>query len=250
MARALVGSEGTCANVVSATLNLTASPPFRVLTVLGFNDPFLAADAVPRALEHEPIGLEGFDGMLVDFMRRKGLALRRSRAAPARRRLSAGRDGRMVRRRSPGQSRIRRPRARNLARRRPLPTSARPPKPPRLARPRIRAGRHGLRPRRARPLGRLGRRRRSSRALGNYLRAITALMAEYGYRSPLYGHYGQGCVHMRINFDFRTEEGLRHFREFIERAADLVLASADRSAASTATASRAPPCCPKCLARS
>ena len=75
VARALVGSEGTCANVVSATLNLTASPPFRVLTVLGFNDPFLAADAVPLVLEHEPIGLEGFDSMLVDFMRRKGLAL-------------------------------------------------------------------------------------------------------------------------------------------------------------------------------
>src|SRR5208283_3814000 len=59
--------------------------------------------------------------------------------------------------------------------------------------------------------------------LGDYLRGISALMAEYGYRSPLYGHYGQGCVHMRINFDFRTEEGLRRFREFIERAADLVL---------------------------
>jgi Fe-S oxidoreductase len=59
--------------------------------------------------------------------------------------------------------------------------------------------------------------------LGNYLRRITALMGEYGYRSPLYGHYGQGCVHMRINFDFRTVEGLRRFREFIERAADVVL---------------------------
>src|SRR5208283_3468503 len=59
--------------------------------------------------------------------------------------------------------------------------------------------------------------------LGDYLRGISALMAEYGYRSPLYGHYGQGCVHMRINFDFRTEEGLRNFREFIERAADLVI---------------------------
>ena len=35
VARALVGSEGTCATVLSATLNLTASPPFRVLTVLG-----------------------------------------------------------------------------------------------------------------------------------------------------------------------------------------------------------------------
>src|ERR1035437_10068289 len=43
--------------------------------------------------------------------------------------------------------------------------------------------------------------------LGNYLRQITALMAEYGYRSPLYGHYGQGCVHTRINFDFRSGEG-------------------------------------------
>src|SRR5208283_2786845 len=59
--------------------------------------------------------------------------------------------------------------------------------------------------------------------LGDYLRGISALMAEYGYRSPLYGHYGQGCVHMRINFDFRTEEGLRRFREFIERAAEIVL---------------------------
>ena len=43
--------------------------------------------------------------------------------------------------------------------------------------------------------------------LGDYLRAITKLMAEYGYRSPLYGHYGQGCVHTRINFDFRSRRG-------------------------------------------
>jgi FAD/FMN-containing dehydrogenase len=94
VARALVGSEGTCANIVSATLNLTASPPFRVLTVLGFDDPFLAADAVPLALEHHPIGLEGFDGLLVDFMRRKGLATERCEAA-AGRRFSSGRDGRV-----------------------------------------------------------------------------------------------------------------------------------------------------------
>ena len=74
VARALVGTEGTCATVLSATLNLTASPQHRVLTVLAFPDAFAAADAVPAALEHQPIGLEGFDQMLVDFMRRKGLA--------------------------------------------------------------------------------------------------------------------------------------------------------------------------------
>ena len=59
--------------------------------------------------------------------------------------------------------------------------------------------------------------------LGTYLRKLNALMAEYGYRSPLYGHYGQGCVHLRINFDFKTVEGLRKFREFLDRAADLVV---------------------------
>ena len=48
-------------------------------------------------------------------------------------------------------------------------------------------------------------------------------MSEYGFRSPLYGHYGQGCVHTRINFDFKTVKGVRLFREFIDRAADVVL---------------------------
>jgi FAD/FMN-containing dehydrogenase len=75
-------------------------------------------------------------------------------------------------------------------------------------------------------------------------------MAEYGYRSPLYGHYGQGCVHLRINFDFRTLEGLRKFREFIDRAADLVCRWADRSPASMATGRRALFCFPRCLGRS
>jgi FAD/FMN-containing dehydrogenase len=53
--------------------------------------------------------------------------------------------------------------------------------------------------------------------------AITALMAEYGYSSPLYGHYGQGCVHTRINFDFRTVEGRASFASSLTRAADVVL---------------------------
>ena len=68
VARALVGTEGTCVTVLEAKLNLTASPQHRVLTVLAFPDAFAAADAVPAALEHRPIGLEGFDQMLVDFM--------------------------------------------------------------------------------------------------------------------------------------------------------------------------------------
>ncbi len=82
VARALVGTEGTCATVLSATLNLTASPPFRVLTVLGFTDPYLAADAVPRALEHGPIGLEGFDQHARRLYAPQGSRARRTRQLP------------------------------------------------------------------------------------------------------------------------------------------------------------------------
>jgi FAD/FMN-containing dehydrogenase len=67
VARALVGSEGTCATVLGATLHLKDSPPHRRLVGLGFTDPFIAADHVPLVLESKPIGLEGFDGMLVDL---------------------------------------------------------------------------------------------------------------------------------------------------------------------------------------
>src|SRR5450631_2858744 len=40
----------------------------------------------------------------------------------------------------------------------------------------------------------------------------------------MYGHFGQGCVHLRISFDLVTAEGIRKYREFIDQAADIVLA--------------------------
>jgi FAD/FMN-containing dehydrogenase/Fe-S oxidoreductase len=223
VARALVGSEGTCATVVAATLNLTNSPPFRVLTVLSFKDTFLAADVVPRALEFGPIGLEGFDGVLVDFMQRKNLAMSdvallppgggfllvemgawdaaeaQAKAealcyaaqgwaeAPVARIYNAADAAAMWRVRESALGA----------------TAFVPGEPERLEG----WDDAGIPPAR----------------LGAYLRRLTALMAEYGYNSPLYGHYGQGCVHLRINFDFHTADGVRRFREFIDRAADLVL---------------------------
>ncbi len=223
VARALVGSEGTCANIVAATLNLTASPPFRVLTVLGFDDPFLAADAVPLALQHSPIGLEGFDHLLVEFMRRKGLALRELDQLPAG-------VGFLLLEMGAWSAEEARAKAGRVAR-----ESQQWPHAP-VA--------HICTPEEARRVWHV---RESAlgamvfvpgepdrwegwedaavppEKLGGYLRAITALMAEYGYRSPLYGHYGQGCVHTRINFDFRSIEGQRRFREFLERAADAVV---------------------------
>jgi FAD/FMN-containing dehydrogenase/Fe-S oxidoreductase len=223
VARALVGSEGTCANVLSATLNLTASPPFRVLTVLGFNDPFLAADAVPQALEHRPIGLEGFDHLLVEFMRRKGLALKELDYLPAGVGFLLVEMGAW----SSEEARAMAEKVASDARRWPQAPVA-----------------HICSPDEAKcvwhvreaALGAMvfvpGEPDRwegwedaavPPEKLGGYLRGITALMTEYGYRSPLYGHYGQGCVHTRINFDFRSDAGRLRFREFIDRAAEVVI---------------------------
>jgi FAD/FMN-containing dehydrogenase/Fe-S oxidoreductase len=223
VARALVGSEGTCANIVSATLNLTASPPFRVLAVLGFSDAFIAADAVPLALEHKPIGLEGFDYMLVDFMRRKGLALRDLDRLP-------DGVGFLLVEMGAWSAEEARAKAESVAR-----ASQSWPSPPAA---------HICTPEEAASVWRVRESALGAMVfvpgepdrwegwedaavpparLGNYLRAITKLMAEYGFRSPLYGHYGQGCVHTRINFDFSTPNGIKIFREFIDRAADVVI---------------------------
>ena len=223
VARALVGSEGTCATVVSARLNLTASPPFRVLTVLGFPDGFLAADAVPLALEHGPIGLEGFDHLLVQFMRRKGLALRELDQLPPG-------VGFLLVEMGAWTGEEAQAKAQALAR-----AAQSWPTPPaaHICTPEEAASVWYVR---ESALGAVvfvpGEPDRwegwedaavPPARLGSYLRSITALMAEYGYTSPLYGHYGQGCVHMRINFDFNTEKGLRDFREFLDRATDVVL---------------------------
>ncbi len=75
VARALVGSEGTCAVMLGATLRLVESPPFRTLVGVGFPDVFVAADAVPHVLGYPVIGLEGMDGALLDALRRKQKSL-------------------------------------------------------------------------------------------------------------------------------------------------------------------------------
>ncbi|MGA9061211.1 MAG: FAD-binding and (Fe-S)-binding domain-containing protein [Terracidiphilus sp.] len=223
VARSLVGSEGTCANIVSATLNLTASPPYRVLTVLGFSDSFLAADAVPLVLELHPIGLEGFDYLLVDFMRRKGLALRDLDRLPPGVGFLLVEVGAWV----PEEARAK---AESVARA----SQAWPSAPTaHICTPEEAASVWHVRESAlgatvfvpGEPDGWEGWEDAAvpPAELGNYLRAINALMSEYGYRSPLYGHYGQGCVHTRINFDFRTAEGIRRFREFIDRGAEIVI---------------------------
>ncbi|WP_336110244.1 FAD-binding and (Fe-S)-binding domain-containing protein [Streptomyces sp. PTD9-10] len=60
--------------------------------------------------------------------------------------------------------------------------------------------------------------------LGPYLRDFRALLTDHGLRGTPYGHFGDGCIHVRIDFDLLTEAGVGRFRRFSEELADLVVA--------------------------
>ncbi len=57
--------------------------------------------------------------------------------------------------------------------------------------------------------------------VGPYLREMRALFDKFGYHPALYGHFGQGCIHCRIDFDLTSEPGIRKYRQFIEEATDM-----------------------------
>jgi FAD/FMN-containing dehydrogenase len=60
--------------------------------------------------------------------------------------------------------------------------------------------------------------------LGDYLREFQALVTRHGYRTSLYGHFGDGCIHARITFDLKSHAGVARWREFLAEAARLVVA--------------------------
>jgi FAD/FMN-containing dehydrogenase/Fe-S oxidoreductase len=223
IARSLVGSEGTCATVLEATCRLVESPPARVLLVVAYPDIFQCADRVPEILTHQPIGLEGFDDLLVYYTRTKGanpegLAL-----------LPEGGGWLMVE--FGGKTALEaESQARGL-----IAALTRGASPPNL---RLYSGSQAKRIWEIReaslgvtsfvpgePLNWEGWEDAAvtPEKLGSYLRDLRKMMAAFGYKGSLYGHFGGACVHTRLNFDFQSKEGIARFRKFVEEAADLVV---------------------------
>lgn len=222
VARALVGSESTCVTILNATLTLVDSPPHRVLAVLGFPDVYAAADSVPTILaESRPIGLEGLDDRLIDFMRRKRLHVADLRFLPA------GGGWLLVEfgGATPAEAEAH---ARALvARTRGLTTGAAI-----HASPDVEAALWQIRESGLGATARVPGMPDSAPGwedaavapteLGRYIREFRRLLDEYGYDAALYGHFGQGCLHCRITFDLVTPEGVRRYRRFVTAAAQLV----------------------------
>ncbi|MDQ3863361.1 MAG: heterodisulfide reductase-related iron-sulfur binding cluster, partial [Actinomycetota bacterium] len=59
--------------------------------------------------------------------------------------------------------------------------------------------------------------------VGDYLRDLRNLYDKYNYHASVYGHFGDGCIHCRVDFDLKTAEGLKNWQDFMNEAADLVV---------------------------
>ncbi|HUJ14503.1 MAG TPA: FAD-linked oxidase C-terminal domain-containing protein, partial [Thermoanaerobaculia bacterium] len=224
VAKALVGSECTCVIVLEAKCRLVYSPPARTLVVLGYEDIYIGADDIPRLLEFNPIGLEGIDERLVDDMKSKKLnldklpllpqgkgwllvefggedkkesdanaqkmmdALRKSSLCPSMRRYDDKNE----------EKRVWKIRESGLG------ATAFVPGKPRTW--------EGWEDSAVDP-----------KNLGKYLRDFRKLLDRYHYTGDLYGHFGQACVHTRIDFDLESAAGVAKYRSFIDEAADLVI---------------------------
>ncbi|MGC0141394.1 MULTISPECIES: FAD-binding and (Fe-S)-binding domain-containing protein [unclassified Pseudactinotalea] len=218
LAKFLVGSEGTLATVLEATVDLVEVPRDPVLLALGYPDMPSAADAVPAMLAHKPLAVEGLDAALVDVVRNHhgpaavpdlppgggwlmvlvggedaDSAMANARAVAA----DAGTEHTQV-----------------------VPAGAEA-----QALWRIRADGAGLATRTA--VGEPAWPGWEDAAvpperLGTYLREFDALLKDYGASALPYGHFGDGCIHARIDLPLTDAQGPAIFRSFMLDAAALV----------------------------
>ncbi len=224
VAGALVGTESTCVTVLEATVELIDSPRARSLVVLGYVDAATAGDHVPEVREHRPLALEGVDDVLLEDMALVGLHERdlslmpdghgfllvefggdtkeeadaKAEALIAAAKKHSGLVGSKLYDDPPAEQHVWEVREAGLGA-----TAFIPGKPDTY---------EGWEDSAVPP-----------ERVGDYLRALRRLAGRYGYESALYGHYGQGCIHARWNFDLVTRDGIRTYRRFLDEASDLVL---------------------------
>jgi FAD/FMN-containing dehydrogenase/Fe-S oxidoreductase len=224
VARAVVGTEGTVATVLRAKVRLVHSPPSRSLLILGYPSAYEAGDHVPEILEDGPVGLEGIDTNLIRDMTMQEMHPEDIELLPegggwllvefggendeeshdkAQKLMDALNEGD-----NPPEmqlfdevaeaERIWGIREDGLGATAYVPgegdhwpgweDSAVPPD-----------------------------------KVGDYLRDLRSLFDKYDYDAALYGHFGDGCIHCRINFDLKSAEGLKNWHDFMEEATDLVV---------------------------
>ncbi len=223
VARALVGSEGTLVTILEAKCRLIDAKAERVILMLGYNDVFESADHVMDIDPYQPTALEGFDHRLYENIEKKG--------GPHRKYLSMLPDGKGWLMAEFGADK--KEGALDLAHRvmEVLKTRQNAPsmrlvtdseemrhiwevRESALGATAFVPGEHDTWPGWEDSAV-------APEKLGDYLRELRSLYDKYDYNPALYGHFGQGCVHCRVDFDLVSAAGIRKWRSFMEEATDL-----------------------------
>jgi FAD/FMN-containing dehydrogenase/Fe-S oxidoreductase len=222
VARALVGSECTCAIVLDAKVKLIDSPRTRSLLVVGYSDIFTAADNVTAPMQFGPIALEALDDSFIEDMKKKQMHPR-TRLMPE--------GGAWLLIEFGGESKEEADaKARKLMEH--LSNGDKPPmklfddpKQEKIVWELREAGLGATAKIPGEPDNHEGWEDSAvpPEKLGSYLRDLKKLLDKYELYGSLYGHFGEGCVHTRLNFDLETAGGIERFRSFLEEASDLVV---------------------------
>lgn len=224
VARALAGSESTLVTILEATLHLVPRPQARSLLVLGYPDAFASGDHVPDILPFEPIGLEGLDHLLIAYIRKNGDSAADLKLLPEGTAFLLVEFGGGDKEDSDEQAR------------RCMAALGKQPNAPQMKLFDDPQEEEKLWHVRESGLGATAfvpglpdmwpgweDSAVPPERVGAYLRGLRGLFDQYGYNPSLYGHFGQGCIHCRVDFDLYSAEGIRTWRAFLDDAADLVV---------------------------
>jgi FAD/FMN-containing dehydrogenase/Fe-S oxidoreductase len=224
VAHALVGTESTCVTILHAELTLIPNPRARSLLVLGYPDVFSAGDHVPELLAFKPIGLEGIDDRLIDDMKKARIHPEDIELLPEGKGWLLVEFGGDTKEDSDARARE----AMDQLRRQPSPPSMLLYDDARKEEMLWKVRESGLGATAHVPDAPVTWEGWEDSAVppervGGYLRDLRKLFDKYEYGCALYGHFGQGCIHTRIDFDLQSAPGIAKYRAFMEDATTLVV---------------------------
>jgi len=224
IARSLVGTEGTCVAILHAKIHLIWNHPKRVVLMLGYPDIYRAADHILEILEYQPTALEGIDYRLIENIQKKGGPHRKFLKL-----LPEGRGFLMVEFGAATQEEAADTAQKVIER---LKHTSNPP-----SHALFTDQEHQKDIWKVRESG-LGATAFvpgepnawpgwedsavAPKDVSKYLQDLRALFDKYNYHPALYGHFGMGCIHCRVQFDLFTQKGIDAYKSFMDEATDLV----------------------------
>lgn len=224
VAKTLVGTECTCVTILEAKVRLIRNPKAKALVVLGYPSVYEAGDHVTDVLNENPIGLEGIDDNLIQYAQKKNLNAENLNLLPEGRGWLLCEFGGETKKEAHEKVKLM------------MSALQKKDKPPTMKF--FEDEEEAKRIWQIRESG-LGATARvpgmkdtwpgwedsaiPPNQVGAYLRDFRQLLEKYNYDCALYGHFGQGCIHVRIDFDLNSANGIKKYRSFVEEAADLVM---------------------------